>query len=44
MVPFSRFAGEGTGILEWTPPFSDGIEVPKWESLEDFPKLKEASP
>ena len=29
--------------MVWTPPFSDGIEVPKWESVKDFPKLKEAS-
>jgi len=29
--------------MAWTPPISDGIEVPKWE-LSKFPKLKEASP
>jgi hypothetical protein len=44
MDEVSSSVRRGPAVLEWTPPNSDGIKVPKWEFLrEEFPKLKEAS-
>jgi len=36
-LPSPTQVGEGPGVMVWTPPFSDGIEVPKWESVKETP-------